>query len=155
MGIKLSFMKRVLNALMPSLHRRFAPISALGVSEYFCAAASCIYIDSNAKKATQNVTLWGCVKRNEPACGLKDDWRAEMLCDPCFIGEKDMGMANGDYTGVFPTAVEYKLAGRKPPPPTTPPPMTTEKVPLLKTTTGNGVESAFINPLLVMLTFGK
>uniref|UniRef100_A0A183CLS6 Variant surface glycoprotein n=1 Tax=Globodera pallida TaxID=36090 RepID=A0A183CLS6_GLOPA len=47
----------------------------------------------------------------------------------------------------YPTAAEYKLAGRKPPL------RTTEKVPLLKTTTGNGVESAFINPLLVMLTF--
>uniref|UniRef100_A0A183BR12 Uncharacterized protein n=1 Tax=Globodera pallida TaxID=36090 RepID=A0A183BR12_GLOPA len=85
-----------------------------------------------------------------------------MLCDPCFIGEKDVDMTNGDYTGVFPTAVEYKLMGRKPPPP----PTTTEEVPLLNTTTGNGdelsstmtttkngVESAFISPLLVMLTF--
>uniref|UniRef100_A0A183BRA8 SCP domain-containing protein n=1 Tax=Globodera pallida TaxID=36090 RepID=A0A183BRA8_GLOPA len=131
----------------------------------FCAAASCIYIDSE-RKATQNVTLWGCVESNEPGCGLKDVYIASMLCDPCFIGEKDVDMTNSDYTGVYPTAVEYKLAGRKPPPPTTPPPMTTEEVPLLKTTTGNGdelsstmtttkngVESAFINPLLVMLTF--
>uniref|UniRef100_A0A183CE04 Uncharacterized protein n=1 Tax=Globodera pallida TaxID=36090 RepID=A0A183CE04_GLOPA len=53
-----------------------------------------------------------------------------MLCDPCFIGEKDVDMTNSDYIGVFPTAVEYRLAGRKPPPPPTkppPPPTTTEE----------------------------
>uniref|UniRef100_A0A914IBW6 Secreted protein n=1 Tax=Globodera rostochiensis TaxID=31243 RepID=A0A914IBW6_GLORO len=103
--------------------------------KYFCAAASCIYLDSGLK-ATQNVTVWGCVERNEPACGLKNDWPTKMLCDPCFVGEKDIDMANGDYTGVFPTAAEYKLTGRKPPPPTPPtPPTTTEKEPLPPATT--------------------
>uniref|UniRef100_A0A183BR11 Secreted protein n=1 Tax=Globodera pallida TaxID=36090 RepID=A0A183BR11_GLOPA len=113
---------------------------------HYCAAASCIYLDSDFKKAIKNVTFWGCVERNGSGCGLAE-FADDVLCDPCFVGEKDVGMTNGDFIGVFPTAAEYKLAGRKPPL------RTTEKVPLLKTATGNGVESAFINPLLVMLTF--
>uniref|UniRef100_A0A914IEF9 Uncharacterized protein n=1 Tax=Globodera rostochiensis TaxID=31243 RepID=A0A914IEF9_GLORO len=114
-------------------------------------------------KAVYNVTKWDCAEDDDLRYGMSADIAdIDMVCDePRFIGEKDVDLANINYTGVFPTAREYKLAGREPPPP----PTTTEE-PRPTTTTGkgdelsstmiatkNGVDSVFINLLLVVLTF--
>uniref|UniRef100_A0A914IFF0 C2H2-type domain-containing protein n=1 Tax=Globodera rostochiensis TaxID=31243 RepID=A0A914IFF0_GLORO len=90
---------------------------------HFCVAASCIYLNSGfgpqpkVKKATNNVTKWACAEHNDPRYGMSADIPdIDMVCDePRFIGEKDVDLANINYTGVFPTAAEYKLTGRNPP----------------------------------------
>uniref|UniRef100_A0A183CK82 Secreted protein n=1 Tax=Globodera pallida TaxID=36090 RepID=A0A183CK82_GLOPA len=115
---------------------------------HFCVAASCIYLNSgnngfpppNVKKAVYNVTKWGCSNNGmHPYSPHRD-----LLCDePRFIGEKDVDLANINYTGIFPTAHEYKLAGLDP--------LTKMTRPMANA--GNRIESAFINLVLVMLTF--
>uniref|UniRef100_A0A183CNG8 BTB/POZ domain-containing protein n=1 Tax=Globodera pallida TaxID=36090 RepID=A0A183CNG8_GLOPA len=74
---------------------------------HFCFAASCIYLNSGfgfpppkVKKAVHNVTKWGC-SMNGSRYGMSrllPD--SDMLCDePRFTGEKDVDLANINYTG--------------------------------------------------------
>uniref|UniRef100_A0A183BX98 Sushi domain-containing protein n=1 Tax=Globodera pallida TaxID=36090 RepID=A0A183BX98_GLOPA len=113
-------------------------------------------------KANYNVTKWDCADDNDLRYGMSANIAdIDMVCDePRFIGEKDVDLSNINYTGVFPTAHEYKLAGLDPPTTTTteePRPTTTTgkgaELSSTMTSTKNRVDSAFINLLLVVLTF--
>uniref|UniRef100_A0A914ICT5 Uncharacterized protein n=1 Tax=Globodera rostochiensis TaxID=31243 RepID=A0A914ICT5_GLORO len=120
--------------------------------EHYCVAASCAYLNigmwptiqkPDVVKVTDNVTKWGCSESNEAKCGMHHPSIADVafVCDPCYIGPKDVDLANENYTGVFPVAAAIKHTGTSPRPSTTSPKITDrngDKLSSTVTSTKNG-----------------
>uniref|UniRef100_A0A183C0H2 Secreted protein n=1 Tax=Globodera pallida TaxID=36090 RepID=A0A183C0H2_GLOPA len=129
----------------------FWEIVECSADEHYCVAASCAYVNiglwpdiqrPDIVKVTANVTKWGCSESNEAECGMQPSIAdVGFVCDPCLIGQKDVDLANENYTGVFPVAAAIELTGTRPSPSTTPPKITDrngDKLSSTVTSTKNG-----------------